>query len=166
MVLLQALIVGRVVLDKFRPLFPGLRRARIHAQPGRSSRMLSAESRDYFLSRRRVAASPFESRNRQKKATVYDEEWIPIYRFKLIPVVAILSRLKLYQTVFVSVFLVPGMCALRYQNHVSVEVFQTSLGIGIFSLLMLYIMTSFSQKLIGVVSVGKMSHPNMRGRFG
>lgn len=79
-------------------------------------------------------------------------EWTPIYRFKRIKTIGFMSRLKIGQTGFV-VSLVP----LSYWWYAGGQMDQNALlmtnGAAILAMVMLYVVTAFTQRLIGVISI-------------
>lgn len=101
-------------------------------------------------------------RNRMKFCTKTEEmmlsssEWRPIYRFKQIWVAAAINKMKLVQTA-VTVIAAPGAFAFHLTGNVS---FELAVGITIaacVACLMLYVMSNFFRRLVGVISIHKKS---------
>lgn len=81
-----------------------------------------------------------------------NEEFQPIYRFPYIKGAVLLSRLKVYQSILTVVFI--PICAWQYSaGAVGLISLQLSFGVSCFALCMLYIMSSFFRKLVGVISM-------------
>lgn len=59
-------------------------------------------------------------KNCSNTTTKEDEGYVPIYKFESVKVLAVMNRLKLYQTAITGVA-IPGSCILRYMDIIQNE---------------------------------------------
>ncbi len=76
------------------------------------------------------------------------------YRFPYMRSVRAFSRIKLYQTGF-TVWLIPTMVYLYSTGQANLFSVQTSLAVSIFAGVMLYTMSGYFQRLVGILSLNK-----------
>lgn len=81
-------------------------------------------------------------------------DWTPIYRFKSVKWVGFVARMKIWQTALV-VTCVPFCYYLVRNGEMDDHVFRLSANLSIFAMLMLYVVTYFTQRVVGVISVSK-----------
>ncbi|KRX78955.1 WW domain-containing protein [Trichinella sp. T6] len=90
-----------------------------------------------------------------RRCSVYTQDgihWLPLYRFKWMPIIASISRIKIAQTVL-SVIFVP-VAYLAYQDkQISLNQLYVLVSICVFALFMLCVMSGIFRRLIGVVSL-------------
>ncbi|KRX96885.1 WW domain-containing protein, partial [Trichinella pseudospiralis] len=90
-----------------------------------------------------------------RQCSVYTEDgihWLPLYRFKWMPIIASISRIKLAQTVL-SVIFVPVAYSAYQHKQISLNQLYILVFICVFALFMLFVMSGIFRRLIGVVSL-------------
>ncbi|XP_033108770.1 transmembrane protein 186-like [Anneissia japonica] len=106
---------------------------------------------------------------RHPSASGNDVEFKAIYRLPYIQHIRFLSRLKLAQTIFV-VGIVPPLGILKYMDLITDAQFLFPLCAANFSLIMLYCMSLYLRRIIGVMYINqnclklKVSHLDFWGR--
>lgn len=96
-------------------------------------------------------------------------EYEVIFKFPYIVHMRALSRLKIFQT-GITVVIIPAIGYLTLAGSVSSEVFTYSFGIAMLAGVMLYVMSSFFRRMIGLISTNqdstivKISHMNFWGQ--
>uniref|UniRef100_A0A8D0FP29 Transmembrane protein 186 n=1 Tax=Strix occidentalis caurina TaxID=311401 RepID=A0A8D0FP29_STROC len=117
--------------------------------------------------RRRVCCSGPAARGSPPPAKT--EEFKLVYRFPGIKYCRVLSRLKLLQTATTMVML-PPICYLYLQDQVSLNIFLYTTGIAVFAGAMLYGMSYFFRRIIGLIYLNetgrtvKVAHLTFWGR--
>lgn len=86
----------------------------------------------------------------QKAVDGRTEEFKLVYRFPGIKYCRVLSRLKLLQTA-TSMVMLPPICYLYLQGHVSQNILFYTTGIAVFAGVMLYGMSYFFRRIIGFI---------------
>uniref|UniRef100_A0A8C3D9E1 Transmembrane protein 186 n=1 Tax=Corvus moneduloides TaxID=1196302 RepID=A0A8C3D9E1_CORMO len=86
----------------------------------------------------------------QKAVDRRTEEFKLVYRFPGIKYCRVLSRLKLLQTA-TSMVMLPPICYLYLQGHVSQNILFYTTGIAVFAGVMLYGMSYFFRRIIGLI---------------
>ena len=81
-----------------------------------------------------------------------DMKFTTFYRFPNILLMRFITRMKLYQSA-ITVVMLPTSAYLHTLNLVPVTTVQASLGVTAFACVMLYIMSHYSQRLIGLMSL-------------
>ncbi|XP_074742540.1 transmembrane protein 186 [Strix uralensis] len=105
----------------------------------------------------------------QKAVDEKTEEFKLVYRFPGIKYCRVLSRLKLLQTATTMVML-PPICYLYLQDQVSLNIFLYTTGIAVFAGAMLYGMSYFFRRIIGLIYLNetgrtvKVAHLTFWGR--
>ncbi|NXH22341.1 TM186 protein, partial [Bucco capensis] len=94
---------------------------------------------------------------RQKAVDQKTEEFKLVYRFPGIKYCRVLSRLKLLQTA-TTVAMLPPIAYLYLQDQVSHDVLLYTAGIGLFAGAMLYGMSYFLRRIIGLIYVNEADH--------
>ncbi|XP_072734355.1 transmembrane protein 186 [Ciconia boyciana] len=94
---------------------------------------------------------------RQKAADEKTEEFKLVYRFPGIKYCRVLSRLKLLQTA-TTVVMLPPICYLYLQDQVSQNVLLYTTGVALFAGAMLYGMSYFFRRIIGLIYLNETSH--------
>ncbi|KRZ13788.1 WW domain-containing protein [Trichinella zimbabwensis] len=90
-----------------------------------------------------------------RRCSVYTQDgihWLPLYRFKWMPIIASISRIKLAQTVL-SVIFVPVAYSAYQEKQISLNQLYVLVFICVFALFMLFVMSGIFRRLIGVVSL-------------
>ncbi|NXD62903.1 TM186 protein, partial [Eolophus roseicapillus] len=106
---------------------------------------------------------------RQKTADGKPEEFKLVYRFPGIEYCRMLSRLKLLQT-GITLLMLPPVCYLYLQDQVSRGIFLYTAGIAFFAGAMLYGMSYFFRRIIGLMYLSetgrtvKVAHLTFWGR--
>uniref|UniRef100_A0A8C3JA39 Transmembrane protein 186 n=1 Tax=Calidris pygmaea TaxID=425635 RepID=A0A8C3JA39_9CHAR len=106
---------------------------------------------------------------RQRQPSEKAEEFKLVYRFPWIKYCRVLSRLKLLQTATTTVTL-PPICYLYLQDQVSQGIFLYTTGIALFAGAMLYGMSYFFRRIIGLIYLNetgrtvKVAHLTFWGR--
>ncbi|NXY46659.1 TM186 protein, partial [Ceuthmochares aereus] len=85
------------------------------------------------------------------------EEFILVYRFPGIKYCRVLSRLKLLQTA-TTVATLPPICYLYVQDQVSQNILLYTTGIALFAGAMLYTMSYFFRRIIGLIYLSETGH--------
>ncbi|KFP17268.1 Transmembrane protein 186, partial [Egretta garzetta] len=105
----------------------------------------------------------------QKAVDEKREEFKLVYRFPGIKYCRLLSRLKLLQTA-TTLAMLPPTCYLYLQDQVSQKVFLYTTGIAVFAGAMLYSMSYFFRRIIGLIYLNesgrtvKVAHLTFWGR--
>lgn len=92
-----------------------------------------------------------------------------IYKFPYIVHARVFSRLKIAQTIF-TVALIPTMGLAVWMDYAPTTVFEYSLSIASFACIMLYVISYYLRRLIGIIALNgtgdtiKVSHLNFWGR--
>ncbi|XP_078610825.1 transmembrane protein 186-like [Branchiostoma floridae x Branchiostoma japonicum] len=108
-------------------------------------------------------------RNSNLQKNKKDKEYDVVYRFPYMQILAAVSRLKIAQTTLM-VFMIPITVTVAVEGDASWATANSVIGLGIFSTIMLYAMSEYLRKFIGVVSINqsgdtvKLSHLNFWGR--
>ncbi|CAH1274332.1 TMEM186 [Branchiostoma lanceolatum] len=106
---------------------------------------------------------------RMKNSNKKDNEYDIVYRYPYMRVLAAISRFKIAQTTLM-VFMVPITVTMAAEGDVSWAAVNTVVGFGIFSTVMLYAMSNYLRKFVGVISINqsgdsvRLSHLNFWGR--
>ncbi|XP_078690827.1 transmembrane protein 186-like [Branchiostoma floridae x Branchiostoma belcheri] len=106
---------------------------------------------------------------RRKNSGKKDEEYDVVYRYPHMRLLAAISRFKIAQTTLM-VFMVPITVTMAVEGDASWTTANTVIGFGIFSTVMLYVMSNYLRKFIGFISINqsgdtvRLSHLNFWGR--
>jgi len=182
---LPGLIAARVLLKKLRPPAPVgrpfiIRRNQNTSAIGKSNRRCTSSINRFSSStttRSKQVASPSSSNDESATneidstnlrlgglspkiaeklvADPDDLGWIPIYRFRWIHFAAATSKLKILQTIFVVIVVPVYYFYQQNKSAVSKGDMQFVIGVALFALVMLYIMTAVFRRCIGVISVNE-----------
>lgn len=100
------------------------------------------------------AFTRFQSTTVKEDTPESPPDYVPVYRFNYLRGVRLISRLKIYQTAW-SVILCMPMAGYYAMGHVEGDILATTVGISAFACVMLYVMSSYFSRAIGLISLSR-----------
>ncbi|KAG2455870.1 TM186 protein, partial [Polypterus senegalus] len=160
-------VVGRNVHYRSRPLMTSSLHLKCGCQlPGAPANVLGTKR---FVQKYSSAVAPKKNSETEENKGHLDEKFTLLYRFPAIKFLRVVSRLKLLQT-GITIVVLPSVYYLYVQGEATYTLFAYSTGIAIFAAVMLYSMSHYLRRVIGMMylneskTVLKVSHLTFWGK--